>query len=139
MANVKKRVRLKKELREYFCNPEITTEQTYLGYDWWYIPTLLKYAEENHVIEMDLDLASIDLSVMPWSCKSILQFIQHCIDVEDVSFKYPVLLSPGGWVMNGWHRVVKGILDGKTTIKAIRLLELPKCDGNNNPEETEEE
>lgn len=139
MANVrKKRVNLKKELREYFCNPSLTTEQTFLGHDWWYIPTLIDYIKDNHVLEMDLDLASIDLSVMPWSCTSILQFIQHVIDIDEVDFKYPVILSPGGWVMNGWHRVVKGILEGKQTIKAVRLLTLPKRDGTTATEEEEE-
>lgn len=139
MANVKKkRINLRKELQEHFCNPEIEEEQTYLGPDWWYIPTLLKFMETNHVLEMDLDLASVDLGVMPWRCKSMLQFIQHSIDVESVDFKYPVILSPGGWVMNGWHRVVKAILMGKQTIKAVRMLELPKPDGTDTPAEIEE-
>jgi len=138
MANVKRRVNLRKELTEHFRNPNLTSEQTYLGADWWYIPTLLDYIKDNHVIEMDLDLASVDLGVLPWRCKSILQFIQHVIDIDEVDFKYPVIMSPGGWVMNGWHRVVKGILDGKQTIKAVRLLTLPKPDGTTPAEEIEE-
>lgn len=139
MANVKRRrINLRKELEEHFCTPEIEAEQTYLGRDWWYIPTLLDFMETNHFIEMDLDLACVDLSVMPWTCKSILQFIQHTIDVEIVDFKYPVILSPGGWIMNGWHRVVKAILMGKQTIKAVRLLTLPKPDGTDKPTQIEE-
>ena len=134
MANVKRRrVNLRKELEEHFCNYDLKLERSYLGSDWWYIPTLIAHIKENYVVEIDLDLASIDLSVMPWGCKSILQFIQHTIGVQSVDFKYPVILSPGGWVMNGWHRVVKGILEGKQTIKAVRIFELPPCDGTDTP------
>jgi len=139
MANVKrKRINLRKELEEHFRNPDLESEQTYLGHDWWYIPTLLDFIEDNHSIEYDLDLTSIDLGVMPWRCKSMLQFIQHMIDIECVDFKYPIIISPGGWVMNGWHRVAKAILSGKSTIKAIRIFELPKPDGTNSPDADEE-
>lgn len=77
-------------------------------------------------IRTTLDIASMDLDIQPWDLKSFWDFIGHCIDVSECDMKYPVILHPKGWVMNGWHRIAKALLEGKTTIDAIRLTELPK-------------
>lgn len=42
--------------------------------------------------------------------------------------KYPIILDNFGQVADGWHRICKAILDGKKTIKAYRITEMPKPD-----------
>jgi len=129
MSNLKKALHLRKELEAYFEPSQITNEKCYIDKDWWYVKTLVDWAKEDKCPIFDLQLSSIDLGVMPWHCKTVLHFIQHIFDIEAVTFKYPVIVSPSGWVLNGWHRIVKGILQNKTHIKAVRILHMPASDG----------
>jgi hypothetical protein len=74
---------------------------------------------------------SIDLSCRPWHLETIGDFIEHVIDINNCAAhnKYPVIMTPQGWIMNGWHRVARAVLAGEKTIKAKRLIKLPEPDG----------
>lgn len=110
-----------------FCDYDLSNEVTYVENDWWYVIKLIELTKDHDVY--DLDLNSVDLSILPWECTSILHFVQHMIDMENTSFEYPVIVSPSGWILNGWHRVLKGIIEGKRTIKAVRIFKMPPRDG----------
>jgi len=129
MSKPKKTLNLRKELENYYHTSSIKSERCYIDSKWWYIQTLINYVKDNKSPEYDLQLDSVDLGVMPWSMKTILHFIQHSIDIENVTFRYPVIVSPSGWVLNGWHRIIKAILTNKTSIKAVRILDMPQHDG----------
>ncbi len=117
------------ELKKYLPGNDFETEKCYLGQRWWYVKNLVKAAETEGLEVFDVDVASIDLGVMPWDMKSVLHFIEHMIDIRKCSLKYPVIMAPSGWIMNGWHRVVKAVLKDEKTIKAVRFIELPEPDG----------
>ncbi len=110
-----------KELVGEACACCFDQEETRCGKKKWFVKDLVDLPG----IEFNLNLMSIDLGVMPWDMDNMLEVIRHINDTNNVDFQYPVLLSPSGWVMNGWHRIAKAILDGKRTIRAKRLLELP--------------
>lgn len=113
------------KLEEFFIKNNWNNEKTYMGDDWWYIKNLIN--EEG--VEYDMDLASIDLSVEPWQLNTVADFIGHSLDIREADDRYPILVTPLGWVMNGWHRIAKAILVGESTIKAKRLKCMPKADG----------
>jgi len=117
------------EIRKHIVPNKYETERCVINKEWWYVRSLEEAAKEKGLEVFDLDLASIDLGVMPWDMKSIYHFIDHCNDVEKCEMNYPVVMSPSGWIMNGWHRVVKGIIQGRKTIKAVRFFDLPSPDG----------
>ena len=48
--------------------------------------------------------------------------------MQQVDLSYPIIQAPDGWIMDGYHRIAKAILEGKTTIKAVRLPALPEPD-----------
>lgn len=102
-------------------------EKATIGDEWWWTKNLIEASEDLEVF--DLDLMSVDLGVMPWRCDSILYFVGHLVDVRKCDLKYPVILSPSGWVMNGWHRIVKAIMQGKDTVPAVRFIDMPDPDG----------
>ncbi len=62
------------------------------------------------------------------------QFIENYKRVEDCSLDYPVILDDEGFIADGNHRLCKAILEGKDTIKAIRLLKMPAPDIKGNEE-----
>lgn len=112
-------------LESFFCKNDWDIEKTYLDDKWWYVKKLV----DEDGVEYDMDLASIDLSVAPWHLNTVADFVSHSLDVREVEDHYPILVTPLGWIMNGWHRVAKAILNGETTIRAKRLRELPPHDG----------
>ena len=48
-----------------------------------------------------------------------------CIRIRDVDTSYPVIMDESGFIMDGWHRVMRAIADGKATIPAVRFAERP--------------
>lgn len=122
-------LKLRKEFESYFGLSCIKTEKVFDGKKWWYVQTLVNHTKDENSPIFDLQLSSVDLGVMPWNCSTVMHMIQHMIDVENVTFKYPVIVSPSGWVLNGWHRVFKAIMQGKISIKAIKIFNMPSPDG----------
>ncbi len=43
----------------------------------------------------------------------------------EADLAYPIILDPYGRIMDGMHRVVKALTEGRKTILAYRLSELP--------------
>jgi ParB-like chromosome segregation protein Spo0J len=45
--------------------------------------------------------------------------------VQETSFEHPVIMDPSGFIVDGWHRVTKALLEGRDTIPAVRFKEMP--------------
>jgi hypothetical protein len=41
--------------------------------------------------------------------------------VNDADLNYPIILHPEGWVMDGCHRIVRALREGRGTIRAVRF------------------
>jgi hypothetical protein len=48
--------------------------------------------------------------------------------IQEVDLAYPIILGPDNRVMDGMHRVARVVLEGRTTIPAVRLHRLPEPD-----------
>jgi hypothetical protein len=48
--------------------------------------------------------------------------------VDEADLRYPIIVDPGGGVMDGMHRVAKALLLGHSSIAAKRLPFLPTPD-----------
>ena len=92
-------------------------------------PTLVAFAKYKNYKTFDLPLVGIDISHMPFSSSTFGQFLYHLKRVNDTNLDYPVILDDEGVICDGWHRVAKAYLEGRPTVKAIRLLEMPDASG----------
>ena len=70
----------------------------------------------------------VDLTDHPFPADNLSQFIFQCKRVQDCSLNYPIILDDCGQIADGYHRLCKAILEGRETIKAIRLEEMPAPD-----------
>jgi hypothetical protein len=87
------------------------------------VQDLIKAAEDLE--EFDLPLAGVNMNHA--LCQATLtSFLYHWKRVEKADLKYPVIIDSTGYICDGWHRVAKAILEGKTTIKAKRLEVMPE-------------
>ena len=92
----------------------------------WEATTLIEAAKDLPVF--DLPLIAIDVSVNPWEFETILAISQHMKRVLECNLKYPVILDEFGYICDGWHRVVKALLLGRSTVTAQRFLTMPEPD-----------
>ena len=49
----------------------------------------------------------------------------HARDIYDADLTYPIILSPTGEVLDGWHRICKAFLLGLAELDAVQLTTLP--------------
>lgn len=93
------------------------------GDNYYEVQELIRLAE--NLEEFDLPLYAINMNHA--ICQNTLySFLYHHKRVQKADLSYPVILDSTGYICDGWHRVAKAILEGRTTIKAKRLLVMPE-------------
>lgn len=115
------------------ANPPVKIEKKYEGeggcwHDkkYWGTSTMYKAAQELE--PYDLQLAALNLDVQFPLADTIANFCYQYKRVMDADLSYPIIQAPDGWIMDGYHRIAKAILEGRTTIKCVRLKVLPEVD-----------
>ena len=76
----------------------------------------------------DMQISAIDLESAPWNIDSFYYFLYHSKRVLEADMSYPIIQMPTGYIIDGWHRLAKAILNGDETIKCIRLKTMPEPD-----------
>ncbi len=94
----------------------------------WKAETLYLFAKAKGYPVRELPVWGVDLTDKPFSADNLKDFIFQCKRVRDCSLEYPIILDDCGQIADGYHRLCKAILEGKETIKAIRLEEMPTPD-----------
>jgi hypothetical protein len=93
----------------------------------WIVANLIARAKDLE--PFDLPLAAICSGSEVWtpvgSAYGIAHHVRRALDVDT---SYPVILDETGFIMDGWHRVLRALIDGKPTIKAVRFAETPQHD-----------
>lgn len=93
----------------------------------WTVTNLIARAKDLE--PFDLPLAAIYLGAEVWSPESSPYGMAfHMRRALDVDTRYPVILNEEGFIMDGWHRVLRALIDGKATIKAVRFHKTPPHD-----------
>lgn len=53
--------------------------------------------------------------------RGLVSFAQHMKHVLDADLSYPIIFDEFGCILDGRHRIVKALLEGRTTIKGVRV------------------
>ena len=107
--------------------------------DAWDVGRLIELTKGMTIEDVSLaDLPEID--TVYWFDSSqpptVRKVAEHVGLIQAVDLRYPIILGPENRVMDGMHRVAKALLDGRSTISAVRLRSLPEPDYRNcRPEE----
>ena len=106
---------------------QLFVESAYSTYGFIYeAPKMYAWAKYKKYKEFDFPLCCLTITDCPFKIHNFKDFLEDCKRVEDASLEYPILLDPDGYICDGWHRAAKAMLLGKTTIRAIKLEELPE-------------
>lgn len=98
----------------------------------WNVAVLLDVSKDSPVLDVPLgDIVEIDepywyeLGDAAPTCRSVLD---HARLIEAADLSWPVLLCADGRVMDGMHRIMKAVSEGRAHIAARRLIETPPPD-----------
>jgi hypothetical protein len=61
------------------------------------------------------------MNIQP-TCRAIAH---HARDIYAADLSYPIILSPTGEVVDGWHRICKAFLQGIEELDAVQLKAMP--------------
>lgn len=93
-----------------------------LGKHHWSVARLIELSRGLPVMDIPLDHLCIYHS---YSKLTLREMVMHIKAVMDADLNYPIILDEDGEIMDGRHRVMKAMLNGNRTIKAVRFDENP--------------
>jgi hypothetical protein len=93
----------------------------------WKVTSLVYAAKDLE--PFDLPLSCLMIGTHVWDEKiSVKEFAMHVKRCLDTDMDLPVIMDDEGFIMDGWHRVARGLFEGRETIKAVRFDKTPECD-----------
>lgn len=84
----------------------------------WCISRLIDLSKDFETFEIPLDF--INLSHV-YERINLRNMVSHMKAVLNADLSYPIILDEDGIIMDGRHRIMKALLEGKKTIKAVRF------------------
>ena len=93
-----------------------------LGLHSWSVCRLFELAKNLPVMEIPLEHLALDYY---YEKMSLREMLTHLKAANEADLSYPVILDEDGVIMDGRHRLMKAILLGLSTIKAVRFEENP--------------
>lgn len=93
-----------------------------LGRHSWNVSRLIRLAQCEQVMDIPLDHLNVYYT---YANLTLREMVMHMKAVEDADLSFPIILDEDGELMDGRHRVMKAMLTGEETIKAVRFEENP--------------
>ena len=59
---------------------------------------------------------------------TVKKVLEHYLKIEKANFKYPIIVSRDGMILDGVHRLCRALLDGRKTIPAVKFEIDPEPD-----------
>ena len=56
---------------------------------------------------------------------NLREFVMHMRAVLDADLSFPIILDEDGEIMDGRHRLLKAMLEGRDSVKCVRFEENP--------------
>ena len=90
----------------------------------WTVARLIEHAKELDPFEIPLAAIYIGQNVFAES-RTARAIAEHLKRVNETSLEYPIIMDPDGFIVDGWHRVIKSLVEGRETIKVVRFKKMP--------------
>ncbi len=93
----------------------------------WLVTSLIERSKGLPVFE--IPLAGLFSGSDVWDpITSAYSLAKHMKRVREANLDHPIIMDEEGFIMDGWHRVAKALLEGRETIKAVRFETTPAPD-----------
>jgi hypothetical protein len=103
--------------------------------DAWNVHRLVELTASFPVKEVDLD-SIWEVDSVYWfndgdEVPTVRSIVEHMRLVNAADLSFPIILGSNGCVMDGMHRVVRALLEGRQTIRAVQFEADPEPDFRN--------
>jgi len=95
-----------------------TEQMSRLGKTLWSVPRLIELSKNLTVMEIPIDHLNV---CNRYENLRLRDMVSHMKAVQNADLSYPIILDEDGEIMDGRHRIMKAILGGEKTIKAVRF------------------
>lgn len=93
-----------------------------LGRNEWSVARLVELSKGLPVMDIPLDHLNV---FNTYEKLTLREMVMHMKAVNDADLNHPIILDEDGDIMDGRHRVMKAMLLGAPSIKAVRFDENP--------------
>ncbi len=100
------------------------------GTDAWDVDRLVERTRDFPVKQVPVD-SIWQVDTPHWGPLTPRDLADHVRLINEADLAYPIILSAGGRVMDGMHRVVKALVQGRNTIAAVQFDDQPEPDFRN--------
>jgi len=99
----------------------IDNQNAVIGRHIWDVARIIHLSRDLQIFDAPIDCLHV------WSKYDVTmrEMVMHCKAIQDSDLSYPIILDEDGEVMDGRHRIMKAMMLGLKTIKAVRFDENP--------------
>ena len=84
--------------------------------------TLIKLSKDLPIEYLDLSSISLDdTKFIIWKLDNVRDIVVHYERIKNSDLEKPIILRPDGVIMDGRHRIIKAISEGRRWLPAKRL------------------
>jgi hypothetical protein len=94
-----------------------------LGGSRWSVARLIELSRNLPVMDIPLDHLNV---CNRYENLRLRDMVSHMQAVLKADLSYPIILDEDGEIMDGRHRIMKALLEGAATIKAVRFDKNPE-------------
>ena len=98
------------------------SQMSQLGNYKWSVARLFELSKDLTVMDIPLDHVNM---YYKYEMVTLREMAGHMTAVNNASLEYPIILDEDGEIMDGRHRLIKSIIKGEKTIKAVRFKKNP--------------
>ena len=91
----------------------------------WDIKETLIYIEENDIPQVMIEVSSIEKRFIVPSITTYQEYLDHIRRVSTANLDKPIILGPGGVILDGRHRITKALLLDVRELPGYKLDRLP--------------
>ena len=88
----------------------------------WQVSKLFFYSEKLPVMDIPIDHLYV---YYKYDTLSLRDMVMHFNTATKADLSFPIILDEDGEVLDGRHRIMKAMMNGEKTIKAVRFDENP--------------
>ena len=93
----------------------------------WKTNSLIKATSNFPIFQYDITKINID-ELLRWKLVNLRDYLNHYQRVVMADLSNPIILRSDGYIMNGWHRVIKALFENKKTLPARQFKTDPEPD-----------
>jgi len=106
------------------------------GEDYYSARSLYDQAAKEKAKPYKIRVRDVDFCVNGWRTNDVrlADYAYHARRAMAVDLSIPIIVGPLGGIMDGYHRLMRALLDGEEYVLAVRLKELPEATKDPDPD-----